>query len=171
MHPEDHPVSVYARDVVEGRIVAGELVTMACARHLSDLETGADRGIWFDPDAADMILKFARILRHTEGALAGRRFELQPWQVFRMGSVYGWKRADGLRRFRNTYHQVGKKNGKTTDTAVPMLFSQLLDGEAAPRVLRGNDAGPGGALVPGHQADDQAFAGAEPGYGCLPDPD
>lgn len=133
VHPEDHPVTAYARDVVEGRTLAGELVTMACARHLSDLETGSDRGIWFDPEGADRILNFAKILRHTEGALAGQAFELQPWQVFRMGSVFGWKRADGLRRFRNTYHQVGKKNGKTTDTAVPMLFSQLLDGEAAPQ--------------------------------------
>ena len=30
-------------------------------------------------------------------------------------------------------HQVGKKNGKTTDTAVPMLFTQLFDGEGAPQ--------------------------------------
>ncbi|QOL80550.1 terminase large subunit [Pseudooceanicola spongiae] len=134
MDPVDHPVSAYARDVTEGRIIAGDLVRRACKRHLSDLETGRDRGLYFDPAGADRILNFAKILRHTEGALAGQSFQLQPWQVFRMGSVFGWKReATGLRRFRNTYHQVGKKNGKTTDTAVPMLYSQLMDGEAAPQ--------------------------------------
>lgn len=131
--PIDHPVSRYAIDVVEGREVAGELVTLACERHLRDLETGADRGFWFDTKAADAIVKFARLLQHTEGRYAGQPFELQPWQVFRQGSVFGWKREDGLRRFRDTYHQVGKKNGKTTETAVPMLYTQLLDDEAAPQ--------------------------------------
>ncbi|MCE8431821.1 phage terminase family protein [Rhodovulum sulfidophilum] len=38
-----------------------------------------------------------------------------------------------MRRFRTTYLQVAKKNGKTTDTAVPMLYTQLFDGEAAPQ--------------------------------------
>lgn len=133
MHPLDHPVSAYARGVLEGEIVAGELVRLACERHLLDLEAAGDRGFFFDCEAADMICNFARMLHHTQGPLAGRPLELQPWQVFRHGAVFGWKHQEtGLRRFRDTYHQVGKKNGKTTDTAVPMLFTQLFDGEAAP---------------------------------------
>lgn len=132
MDPIDHPVSRYARDVIEGRRVAGELVRLACQRHLADLETGRDRGLWFDCQAASMVTRFARTLQHTAGPLAGKPLELQPWQVFRIGSVFGWKRADGLRRFRDTYHQVGKKNGKTTDTAVPLLFCMAFDGEGSP---------------------------------------
>jgi len=133
MEPIDHPVSKYALDVIAGDIIAGPLVRMACERHLMDLETGHDRGIYFDCEAASMICRFAKMLQHTAGPFAGKPLALEPWQVFRLGSVYGWKRKDtGLRRFINTYHQVGKKNGKTTDTAVPMIFSQLFDGEAAP---------------------------------------
>ncbi|WP_108262552.1 terminase large subunit [Mangrovicoccus ximenensis] len=134
MQPIDHAVSRYALDVAEGRVVAGELVRLACERHLRDLEEGAARGLVFDCGAADMIIRFAAMIRHSEGSKAGQPFILEPWQVFRMGSVFGWKHEDtGLRRFRDTYHQVGKKNGKTTDTAVPMLYTQLLDGEAAPQ--------------------------------------
>ena len=133
MEPIDHPVSRYATGVVAGDVPAGDLVRLACERHLMDLETGADRGLWFDCQAATRIIRFARMINHTTGEMAGRPLELQPWQEFRHGSVFGWKRADGLRRFRSTYHQVGKKNGKTTDTAVPMLFTQLFDGEAAPQ--------------------------------------
>jgi len=130
----DHPVSRYALDVLEGNIAAGPLVRMACERHLLDLETGADRGLVFDTDAADMVIRFAKVLRHTTGSMAGASLTLQPWQVFRHGSVFGWKHAEtGLRRFRSTYHQVAKKNGKTTDTAVPMLYTQLFDGEGAPQ--------------------------------------
>ncbi|MBL3580738.1 terminase large subunit domain-containing protein, partial [Rhodovulum visakhapatnamense] len=133
MEPIDHPVSRYALDVIEGREVAGALVRLACERHLMDLETGADRGLWFDCKAASRVLNFARLIQHTTGPAAGRPLDLTPWQVFRHGSVFGWKQDDGLRRFRTTYHQVAKKNGKTTDTAVPMLYTQLFDGEAAPQ--------------------------------------
>ncbi|RVV99712.1 terminase [Mesobaculum littorinae] len=133
MEAIDHPVSRYALSVVAGDTVAGELVRMACERHLVDLERGADRGLWFDTKAASRILNFAGLIKHTTGPSAGKPLTLEPWQMFRHGSVFGWKRADGLRRFKATYHQVGKKNGKTTDTAVPALYTQLFDGEAAPQ--------------------------------------
>lgn len=132
--PIDHPVSRYALDVVEGREVAGELVQLACKRHLLDLETGRDRGLYFDCKAASRVVNFAGLIQHTTGPKGGQPLELEPWQVFRHGSIFGWKREeDGLRRFRTTYHQVAKKNGKTTDTAVPALFTQLFDNEAAPQ--------------------------------------
>ncbi|KPU83708.1 terminase [Marinosulfonomonas sp. PRT-SC04] len=134
MEPIDHAVSKYALGVLEGEIIAGNMVRMACERHLLDLETGADRGLFFDCNAADRIIRFSGMLQHTVGPYAGRPFVLEPWQVFRHGSIFGWKHEEtGLRRFESTYHQIGKKNGKTTDTAVPMLFTQLFDGEAAPQ--------------------------------------
>ncbi|MGP3699946.1 terminase large subunit domain-containing protein, partial [Rhodobacter sp. NSM] len=100
---------------------------------LTDLETGRDRGLWFDCKAASRVLNFAELIQHTTGPLAGRPLTLRPWQAFRHGSVFGWKKEGGLRRFRTTYHQVAKKNGKTTDTAVPALFTALFDREAAPQ--------------------------------------
>lgn len=134
MEPIDHPVSRYAIDVVEGREVTGTLVRLACERHLMDLETGADRGLVFDCKAASRIANFSKLIQHTTGEMAGKPLRLEPWQVFRHGSIFGWKYAEtGRRRFKSTYHQVAKKNGKTTDTAVPMLYSQLFDGEAAPQ--------------------------------------
>lgn len=134
MQPIDHPVSAYALSVVAGDVVAGDLVRMACERHLMDLETGADRGLYFDCRAADRVLNFAGLIQHTTGPKAGQPMHLEPWQMFRHGSVFGWKQTGtGLRRFRSTYHQVGKKNGKTTDTAVPALYTQIADGEASPQ--------------------------------------
>lgn len=118
MHPLDHPVSRYAASVVAGDVTTGDLVRMACERHLMDLETGRDRGLYFDCEAANMICNFAGMLQHTKGPLAGKPLTLQPWQEFRHGSVFGWKREDtGLRRFRDTYHQVGKKGGKRSFAA------------------------------------------------------
>jgi len=133
MDPADHPVSRYAAAVVEGDVIAGTLVRMACERHLMDLETGADRGLFFDCEAASKPVRFGSMLQHSKGPMAGQPLILQPWQEFRVGSIFGWKReSDGLRRFRTSYNQIGKKNGKTTETALPMIYTQIFDGEAAP---------------------------------------
>lgn len=134
MARDEHPVTAYADDVLSGKIVAGTLVRMACERHLMDLETGKDRGLFFDEEAALRPIRFGGLLQHSVGPMAGKPLTLEPWQQFRMGSIFGWKREDtGLRRFTTCYNQIGKKNGKTTETALPMIYTQLFDGEAAPQ--------------------------------------
>lgn len=131
--PIDHSVSQYALSVVAGDVIAGDLVRMACERHLLDLETARDRGFVFRPDLASGPIKFASLLTHNKGPKAGQPIRLEPWQKFRIGSVFGWVNEEtGMRRFRSSYHQVGKKNGKTTDTTVPMMFHMFMDGEASP---------------------------------------
>lgn len=52
------PVETYARDVVEGRIVAGQLVRLACRRHLDDLAAAVARGLVWDAAAARHALDF-----------------------------------------------------------------------------------------------------------------
>ena len=52
------PVTDYAVRVVEGEIVAGRLVRLACQRHLRDLQDGAARGLWFDEEAAQFAIDF-----------------------------------------------------------------------------------------------------------------
>lgn len=96
------------------RILAGNLVRLACQRHIDDLEAGADRGLVFDEASADFALQFFPTLRHSKGEWARRRFELEPWQQFIVGSLFGWLRDDGLRRFTTAYLEVARKNGKTT---------------------------------------------------------
>lgn len=123
------PVTQYALDVVEGRIVAGRLVRLACERHLRDLDTGWQRGLRWDPDAAQHAIDFFRFLKHYKGEWAGQTVRLEPWQQFRVGSVFGWKREDGTRRFRTAYNEVARKNGKTTEAAGIGLYMLDADGE------------------------------------------
>lgn len=51
-------VERYARDVTAGRIVAGKPVRLACERHLKDLKDGPGRGLVWDRDAAERIIRF-----------------------------------------------------------------------------------------------------------------
>ncbi len=77
-HEHDDPVTRYARDVVEGRVVAGRLVRLAAERHLRDLNDGWQRGLRWNPDAAQHAIDFFRFLRHSKGRWAGSTVELQP---------------------------------------------------------------------------------------------
>lgn len=87
---------------------------------------------YYDAAAAQRVCDFfEKFLVHYRGEHAGERFVLEPWQrdlVIR--PVFGWKRtADGLRRFRKVYLEVGKKNGKSTVSAGVALYLTFCDGE------------------------------------------
>jgi phage terminase large subunit-like protein len=124
----DFPGHVYAEQVVGGKVVAGELVRLACERHLRDLAAQPARG-WFDEDAARHAIEFFRFLKHSKGEWGGQPFRLEPWQQFIIGSVFGWMREDGTRRFRQVYCEVGKKNGKSTLAAGVGLYLFVADNE------------------------------------------
>src|SRR5687768_12287831 len=93
----------YALDVAAGRVVAGPGIRGAAARHLRDLEDGHLRGLWFDVDAVE------RVLAYFEEVLTVLKdgdvvpFRPADSQAFILGSVFGWKKADGWRRFQTAY--------------------------------------------------------------------
>lgn len=123
----------YARAVVDGRIIAGPHVRDACARHLRDLETGAERGLYFDLEEADYAIGFFRHVLFLPDVLddEGRAipFEPHPWQCFIIGSLFGWKLADGRRRFRTAYIETAKGSGKSPLAAGIGLLGLVADGE------------------------------------------
>jgi phage terminase large subunit-like protein len=120
----------YARAVVGGEVVACQLVRLACERHLRDLEDGASRGLIWRPASAQYHIDFfAKFLHHSKGEWARKPIALSWWQKFVIGSVFGWKRADGTRRFRYVYEEVPRKNGKSTKLAGIGLDMLLCDHE------------------------------------------
>jgi len=125
------PVAAYAKSVLAGRIVAGPHVRNACARHLRDLKEGPKRGLKWDLKAAQFVLGFfPDVLRLAGGQFEGLPFTLEPSQAFIVGSLFGWKRTDGTRRFRRAFIEEGKGNGKTPLAAGIGLFGLIADGEA-----------------------------------------
>jgi phage terminase large subunit-like protein len=127
----------YANDVVTGTIVAGKLLKLTAKRFLRDLKRGAERGLYFDVDAAQHVVDFFGCLRHSKGewgAGGGQIFILSPWQVFILANIFGWKRADGTRRFREAYIEVARKNGKSTFISGIGLYMLLADDEPGAEV-------------------------------------
>jgi len=102
---------------------------------LLDLEKGHERGLWFDVEAAQYAFDFfEKVLKLSEGQFEGLPFKLHPSQAFIVGSIFGWKRADGTRRFRRAYIEQGKGNGKSPLAGGIGLFGLIADGEAGAQI-------------------------------------
>ncbi len=129
-----HPVIGYCRGVVDGSVLASRMIRLAVERHLRDLETGNGRGLHFDRAAAEYVCQFFSLLKHSKGEWAGQQFSLAPWQQFILWNLFGWKRADGLRRFRSAFVMVPRKNGKSTLSAGIGLYLLTVDGEPGAEV-------------------------------------
>lgn len=132
----DHPVQMYIDGVLNGDIPVCRWTHLAVERHVRDLLDGPGRGLFFDEFAAQRILDFCeQFLRHSKGEWAGQALRLEPWQKFTMWALFGWKRkADGMRRFRTSYLEVPRKNGKSTVAAGVGLYLMLADGEAGAEI-------------------------------------
>lgn len=122
------------RDVLSGRVVAGKLVRQCVQRHVDDLRTARRRGLRFDRRKARHAIEWFSYLTHSMGEWAGQPFRLEPWQMFIVWCVFGWLRADGTRRFRTLYLEVGRKNGKSTLAAGLGLLLAFADDERGARV-------------------------------------
>lgn len=128
------PVLAYAGDVTAGMVSACKLVRQAAERHVRDLAEGPARGLRWDAAAAARAIGFFSFLRHSKGEWAGKPLVLSPWQQFIVGSLWGWRRADGTRRYRMAYVEVPRKNGKSTLAAGLALLLAFFDGEAGAEV-------------------------------------
>lgn len=130
------PVTYYAREVDAGRIVTGPLVALATERHLRDLKDGPKRGLDWRLAAAHKVFGYFRdVLRLNGGQFEGVPFELVgvgpggPWQAFIVGSLFGWYGADGCRRFRIAFVEIGKGNGKSPIAGGLGMYCLTSDGE------------------------------------------
>jgi phage terminase large subunit-like protein len=141
----------------------GDLERLCYERQVRDLETGHERGLWFDEDAAGLVKDFfPKYLRLYEGEWFNKPFTLLPWQEFFLGCVFGWmklpsgmtvadaeaisnadhpmdrvleRRAAGIyRRFHTGWCEVPKKNGKTPLCAGIAMLGLVADGEGGAQV-------------------------------------
>lgn len=126
----DDPATAYAQAVVDGSRVAGPHVRDQCARHLKDLEEGHKRGLVWDVESANRAMRFfSNVLKLNGGNFEGVAFQLLPWQQFVVGSIFGWKGADGYRRFRVVYVETAKGSGKSPLAAGIGMVGLVADGE------------------------------------------
>jgi phage terminase large subunit-like protein len=128
----------YADQVIDGTIPSGEPMILAAKRWKKDLEQG--KFFFSEEEAAKAINWMQDKCVHWEGSLSGENVVFQDWQIFYFANLYGWFRDSDFefRRFRSSYLQVARKNGKTMMAAIMALYMiSPEEGEPAPQVLVG----------------------------------
>lgn len=132
----DDPVTTWAIAVLAGEIIAGPHVRNACRRHMRDLDEGPKRGVNWDLAAAKRAINFFPVLlRLSQGDFDGMPFNLEPAQKFIVGSIFGWHKANGKRRFRRVYIEIAKGSGKSPLAAGIALYCLIADGESQAQVF------------------------------------
>lgn len=103
----------------------------AKARRSATGASDAPAGYWYDESAAERAVGFFRdCLTHTKGEWAGQPLVLSDWQADRIiRPLFGWKRADGTRRYRTAFIMIPRKAGKSTLAAGIGLYLLFADGE------------------------------------------
>lgn len=129
----------YMRDVVSGARPSAKWEKLAVQRQLADMEREpSDQWPWrFDPALAGRPCEFIELLPHIKGQWARDRklLKLEPWQCFILTTVFGWVHAEtGLRRFREAYIEVPRKNGKSALSSGVGLYMLAADGEEGAEV-------------------------------------
>lgn len=124
----------YSRAVMAGEIPVCKWTRLAVERQLSDLarEPGPDWPWVFSAEAAERPCAFIELLPHIKGKWARERrlIELELWQCWILTTVFGWvHRETGLRRYREGYVEVPRKNAKSTLSSGLALFMLAADGE------------------------------------------
>lgn len=126
----------YISDVLAGRVITSQSVRQTCERHRKDLADGHLHNLRFDPAKAQRIITFIeRFCRHSQGEWAGKPLILEPWQHALLWILYGWTWADtGYRRFRFSYVELARGNGKSMLASAIGLYEMIASGEPGAEV-------------------------------------
>ena len=118
-------IKAYSNGCINGEIAACKKHKNACLRFLKDAEAMASgkSPYYWDEEAAEEIVKWFSLLRHSKGELAGQPIILTDWQVFHICQLYGWKvKATGRRRFKKMFIECARKNAKSQELAGLALY-------------------------------------------------
>jgi len=125
---------LYAVQVAKGDVQVCRNVRLACQRFLNQIEN-KEWGYYFDPDYPQHFLDFIGELKHTKGKDAGANVVLQPWQIFLICAIYGFRsKKDHTKKLvTDVIVFIPRKAGKSTLTSAIGLY-ELQFGEAGAEV-------------------------------------
>lgn len=118
----------YCLDVLENKIIAGELIQLACLRHLNDLKKigNEDFPYTYSVGKAEGIVNFAELIPDVNDS-AGSTFKLARYERFILQQLDAWRdiRTGGA-RFKTIYLSMARSNGKTQLASIIALRDFLL---------------------------------------------
>ena len=121
------PGTRYAFDVLDGKIISGYIIQLACFRHLRDLQRqGRDEfPYYYSLPHFKNFLKFASLVPNIDDL--SRPLELMDWQKFIFSQIEGWRSLDDLPRFKNIVLSIARAQGKTMLAGILKCHAFLIE--------------------------------------------
>jgi phage terminase large subunit-like protein len=76
-------------------------------------------------------------MKHEKGKLQGKRFKLEPFQLFLLSQIFGWIDTRNIRRYREAFILIPRGNGKSPLAAIVALWMAFFDSEPGAEVYCG----------------------------------
>lgn len=122
----------YPQDVLSGKVVAGELVKLACERFFHFMESDEYE---FREEEVVKVTNLYKDLKHSTGRHCGTPFILEPWEEFAIAGLCAfYRKDDGTRLTKSAYFELARKNGKSALMAGLALWALIADGEMSAEV-------------------------------------
>ena len=141
----------YAETVSEDRKGEryGKWVRLAAKRFVADLKRAQRKRPPFhwSPKQANSACRFVERLPHVEGVWATPTIRLEPAQVFFICNLFGFRNADGSRRFTAALFAVARKNAKSALAAAILLYVFCTEPEVGPQILSAATTGDQARIV------------------------
>lgn len=121
------PATRYAFAVLEGNIVAGQMIKLDSLRHLQDLRRIAEDDSFqyvYDLDKCRAILNFSKLVPDVS---TGKPLPLMLWQQKIICSCQGWRDKKGEKRFSRVLFSVARTNGKTYLSNILLAYAFIIE--------------------------------------------
>ena len=128
-------IEEYWQQIESGEIMVCKRTRQQYEKLIQELRHPRDP--WgFDLDAANAPIDFIEsFCRHSKGKWIGKPVRLELFQKAKIQAVYGFvHKGTGMRRCREVFTCVGRKNGKSTEKAATGNYMLVGDGEGGSEV-------------------------------------
>ena len=141
----------YAETAVEDRKNQShnKWVRLAARRFLKDLKRAQLKKppFFWSPEQANASCDFIENLPHVEGVWDSPNITLEPSQIFFLCNLFGFRNADGSRRFTGALYAVARKNAKSALAAAILLYIYCTEPEVGPQILSAATTGDQARIV------------------------
>lgn len=120
----------YYKEIEKGNIVVSEKVKKVYGNLVADIRKSKDKWV-FDLAAANRPIEFVEsFCRQSKGEWMGKPVKLMLFQKAFIQALFGFVHKEtGVRRFKETFFLVARKNGKSTLLSAILLYMLVADNE------------------------------------------
>lgn len=128
----------------------GRWIRLAAQRFLNDLRRAqlkVNPPFYWSPEQANKACAFIELLPHVEGNWSSATIKLHPSQVWFVCNLFGFRNANGTRRFTTALFAVARKNAKSTLAAAILLYVYCTEPENGPQIISAATTGSQARIV------------------------